>query len=163
MSSSKREMLNKTISFIELLIEPSVHASTSPEQASASINAFRAMLRGFNEDPSNEESRPFMLIHSNADEVLEESFVNSILIEADKHGLSREFKKVEVNGYVMGFFSHKAKTFVDDFIKGRDIAYMNMLANGLVFDDFHCVGFYTASESRLRATLIELQSYVRLS
>lgn len=160
MSQSKAETLKCVIEFIDL-ITAGVDGSTPPANLTPAIRAFQKSLSALNEDFENTETRPFLLIHAEAEDVLPESMVNALLMAAADAGLEGEFCKARVNGNVMGFFSHKARSFVDSHIINSDVRYMNLLSNGVAFDDYQCIGFYSASADRLIASKVEAQQCLK--
>jgi hypothetical protein len=160
MSQSKTEVLQDVIEFINL-ITAGTDGSESQGNVTPAIRAFQRRLSMINEDTENEQTRPFLLIHAAADNILPESMINAVLIAAADAGLDGEFCKTRVHGNIMGFFSHRARTFVDDYVANTGIAYMNLLSNGIAFEDYQCIGFYSASAERLTASKIEAQQCLK--
>jgi hypothetical protein len=160
MNQSKAEVLQDVIEFIDL-ITAGPEGSESSANVTPVIRAFQHRLSMLNEDPENTQTRPFLLIHAEVDNILPESRVNAVVLAAAEAGLADEFCKARVNGNVMGLFSHKARGFVEGYITNTDTAYMNLLSNGIAFEDYQCLGFYSASAERLTASKIEAQQWLK--
>lgn len=163
MTAAKREVMEGVVQFIESILGALGDQRPSADEVQDSIESFRIRLNQFNTDESNPDSRPFMLISKPEDGFPDEALINEVILAADKIGLSDQIKKVRVNDAILAFFSHKARSWFDEYLEGTDLGYTNLLSNGLVMDDFSCVGFYTASKERLAASLVEAKSLLQLT
>lgn len=163
MPGTNRDIIAKSVNFIELILGTPGKDNLDAETTKDEIKAFQSSLIRFNEDPTFVQARPFMLISTCKSEILAQTDADEVMIDAQSAGLDREFKKIVVNDISMLFFSHKVRGWVDQRISGTDIAYTNMLSNGLVTDDFHFVGFYTASVDRLEAALVEAKALLQIT
>lgn len=162
MTAAKRDIMEQVVQFIENILAALGDQPPPADEIHGSIESFRIRLNQYNTDETNTESRPFMLVSKSNDGVLDESLVNATILAADKVGLSGQIKKVNVNDNVLAFFSHQARPWIDEYLENSDAGYANILSNGIVLDDFSCVGFYTASKERLSASLIEAKALLKL-
>ncbi len=159
--SSNREMVSKAIDFMRAVLLPA-DAGQSAEQFKSVVFAFRQDLSDFNADASNPLTRPFMLLQRENDSTLDEMTLTKVLMVARRNGLAGEFYRVVHQGHVVCLFSHKARPLVDALLSKLPVGYGNLDSSGLALDDFQFMGFYTASEERLRDGLLQAEQYIKL-
>jgi hypothetical protein len=161
MNPAKRQILQTVYTFIETITCPDEEAQDS-RAVSEIVNGLERDLAAYNMDAAQTDSRPFMLVHVAPGTPLAEVEIDKIILAADESGLADQFCKAPVNGFVCGFFGHKATAFVEGYLKAHvpHASYMNMSANGIVFSDFQLVGLYTASRETLTTARSNLSAYL---
>ncbi len=160
MSLSKQDMMKKTVQFMKMLVDDTVSPQVAAD-AKTLVHSFRRELELFNEDVTHTETRPYMLLEAQGAEVLAEETVDRILNIAADNNMQSEFCKLTVNGQVTCLFSHKARPLIDEVAKHLAIGYGNILSNGIAIDGYQFLGFYSASEDRIKAGLAEAELYLK--
>jgi hypothetical protein len=158
MAIATEEMINSWIEFAEKAANPKTTGFSRQD-----LNDFSMKLRAFNDDPNNEESRPFFFIHREVDTLdpIAEDGLNVLLLKADASGLAGQFEKVRhPDGRVDLYFSHAVAPFATALCDEFGYGYASLGANGLCAPGFAFAGITTATPERMKSSIVDAQVFL---
>jgi len=160
MSLSKQDMMKKTVQFMSALVDQSLTPADA-EAMKTLVHNFRRDLEAFNEDASLTFTRPFMLMEADGSALLPEDTIDRILRVAADNDMQDEFCKVYSAGQWICLFSHKARPLIEELQNHLRIGFCNLISNGIAIDGYQFLGFFSASDERIKAGLIEAEHYLQ--
>lgn len=157
MALATEEMINSWIAFGE---------KAAGQESGFNRQVFRdftASLQAFNDDPSNDDARPYFFIHRQVDTVhpISEQGLNEVLLKADELGQAHLFEKVRHDdGLIALYFAHAAVPVASKLCELYGYGYANLGANGICIPGFAFAGLTTASPERLKASVVDAKVYL---
>ena len=160
MSLSKQDIMKKTVQFMSAIVDESLTPADA-EAMKALVHNYRRDLEAFNEDASLTFTRPFILMEADGSALLPEDTIDRILRVAADNDMQDEFWKLNSDGQIVCLFSHKGRPLMDELKKHMRIGYCNLISNGLAFDGYHFLGYFSAPAERIKSGLVEAEHYLQ--
>lgn len=157
---STEKMINTWVEFGEKA------SAVAPGFTRQYLHDFSQKLRAFNDDPSNEDSRPYFFIHRVKDTVspVEESDLDLLLLKAQENGIDGLFEKVRhEDGAVVLYFGHQAVEFATSLCSDHGFGYANLGVNGLCVPGFAFRGLTSASAEQVKSSIVDAKVYLMTS